>query len=124
MSKPPSAQTAPQPRAGGEHGGSGAAAGQNGAQLFTSQPVGSVSADPKQAQALPIKLGAFTTMAPSQVEPQRPAPPLSTLTGASATHADSTAQLSDAQVPDAPLHKTDVAPEHEAIIRRIFTRDE
>jgi hypothetical protein len=31
--------------------------------------------------------------------------------------------LSDEQIPDAPLQKVDVAPEHETLVRRIFTRE-
>lgn len=75
-----------------------------------------------QPQNLPVALGAFSTIAPSRVEPQHQAPPVGDAAGASATHAPP--PLPDEQIPDAPLQKAEVAPEHETLIRRIFTRDE
>jgi hypothetical protein len=38
--------------------------------------------------------------------------------------ANSAPALVDEQAPDAPLQKAEVSPEHEALVRRIFTRDE
>ena len=76
-----------------------------------------------ESQNLAIKLGTFAAMAPSEIEPQRHAPPVSDLTVGPAGHGDP-APLAEEQIPDAPLQKADVAPEHEALVRRIFTRDE
>ncbi len=74
------------------------------------------------SESLSIKLGAFTAMAPSQVEPQRQMPPAGNLPVGRADR--SAAPPADEQIADAPLQKADIAPEHEALVRRIFTRDE
>ena len=71
-----------------------------------------------------IKLGAFAAHAPepdrTAATTRRPArcrPP-------AAPPWRRSPPLADEQIPDAPLQKADVAPEHEAMVRRIFTRDE
>jgi hypothetical protein len=74
--------------------------------------------------ALALKLGGLQGVAPSQSEPQRGSPPPlpGEARGIAAPRGDM--MLSEQQVPDAPLHKAVVSPEHEVIVRRIFTRDE
>jgi len=116
----PSNSSAHQPGAG-----SAAAAGERGGeapeQLFGSAPearkVGS------GGQNVSIKLGTFAALAPSQVEPQRHQPPVGEPVPSGMPPA-SQQPLADEQVADAPLQKAEVAPQHEALVRRIFTRDE
>jgi len=99
----------------------GARGGEPTSGLFGSgpnaRPVGSESPE------LPIKLGALSTVAPSQGEPQRQVPPVGDSTDGTVSQHRS-AGLADEQIADAPLQKPEVAPEHEALVRRIFTRDE
>jgi hypothetical protein len=99
----------------------GAGAGQSPTELFGTQASNHLLGS--GSQNLSIKLGAFSGMAPSQVEPQRQAPPVGDLTVSGAAHSVPP-PLPDEQIPDAPLQKADVAPQHEALVRRIFTRDE
>lgn len=90
-------------------------------ELFASQsgaPLGG-----NGSQSVSIKLGTFTSAAPSQAEPQRQAPLVGDPTVGRASGNASPAP-SDEQIPDAVLQKGDIAPEHEALVRRIFTRDE
>jgi len=75
------------------------------------------------SQNVSIRLGAFAALAPSQVEPQRRQPPTGEPVPSGASAA-SQPPLADEQVADAPLQKAEVAPQHEAVVRRIFTRDE
>jgi hypothetical protein len=102
--------------------GSAATAGARGA------PAGGLFGSPTEAhlpigrsQNVAVSLGALSTVAPSGAEPQRQDFPVGDAAGADA-HAP--ASPADEQIPDAPLQKAEVAPEHEALIRRIFTRDE
>ena len=106
---------------GGSGATAGARAGQAPTELFGNQAGSRLLGS--ESQNLSIKLGAFSGMAPSQVEPQRQAPPVNDLTVSGATH-NVPPPLPDEQIPDAPLQKADVAPQHEALVRRIFTRDE
>lgn len=118
------AQLAGQPNMGASQANTGAGVGaQSDANLFEATSlVARAMGDRKQA--LSIKLGAFAALAPSQVEPQRQVPPVGAVTTVASPGGSPPAELTDAQVPDAPLHKADVGPEHEAVVRRIFTRDE
>jgi hypothetical protein len=119
----PDADQAP-PDAGGGHGapsgGTGASATVGG--LFDGQPV------PNQAsgnpQALAVKLGAHTALAPSQHEPQRQSPRVDAQGQRAVPANDASHALVDEHLPVAALQKPNVAAEHEAIVRRIFTRDE
>lgn len=97
----------------------GANAGQAATALFSKE--GSSGTGERESPSLPLKLGAFAAMQPSQVEPQRHLPPNSVPFTAGDRGAPP--PLSDEQIPDAPLQKADVAPEHEAVVRRIFTRE-
>ena len=74
------------------------------------------------APNLGIKLSAFGALNPGQAQPQHETPP--TGGGAVGASRGGAQPLTDEQVPDAPLQKAEVAPEHEAVVRRIFTRDE
>ncbi len=134
-------KTAPRPQAGsvppahnsidngpanasGSQRGSGSApgggpTGTGDVGLFAAQPSTEASAD--GAHPLPVALGAFSTLASSRSDPQRPEP-----AGGTVPRVSSRAPLPLAaeQIPDAPLQKVDLAPEHEPLIRRIFTPDE
>src|SRR5262245_24755600 len=116
----------PQPNgAAGKKAGTGSVAnagsqsGEAAAELFGEAPTARTGG--RESQRLAIKLGAFAAMAPNQVEPQRQAPPVGAVPFEAARQAPP--PLSDEQVPDAPLQKADVAPEHETLVRRIFTRE-
>lgn len=74
-----------------------------------------------ESGTMTVKLGAFSAMQPSQLEPQRQ-PPVEAVPHGGAP-ASAPPPLSEEQIPDAPLQKTDVAPEHEAVVRRIYTRE-
>ena len=118
--------TAPQPNGtGGQKAGTGSVAnagqqsGEPAAELFGEAAAARMGG--RESQKLPLKLGAFSAMAPNQVEPQRQAPPVGAVPFEAAPQAPPS--LSEEQVPDAALQKADVAPEHEALVRRIFTRE-
>lgn len=98
---------------------SGNLAGQTTAELFSAQA--GVRVGGRESQRLAIKLGALTAMAPNQLEPQRQSPPVGELPVSAPRNAPPA--LSDEQIPDAPLQKADVAPEHETLVRRVFTRE-
>lgn len=75
-----------------------------------------------KAAPMGIKLSAVTGMSPSQAEPQRRNDVPAASTNASRAGGPPPA-LSDEQLADATVRPLDVGPEHEAIIRRIFTRE-
>lgn len=107
---------------GGAASGAGDQTDQTGAQLFAERADGASKGKP--SQDLPLKLNAFSSAAqsPSDTQPQqRDVPSSIPMAGSGAQTA--TAESVE-QVPDAPVQKTDVAPEHEALVRRIFSRDE
>ena len=110
-----------QPGAAGAASSAGDQTDQTGAQLFAQRAEGASNGKPSQDLAL--KLNAFSSAAqsPSDTQPQRDAPSSIPMMGGGGRAA--TAE-SEEQVPDAPVQKADVAPEHEALVRRIFSRDE
>ena len=116
----PSNVSGHQPGAGSAPAG-GTRTDEEGEQLFGSA-VGARKVG-AGGQNVSIRLGAFSALAPSQVEPQRHPPPIGEPVPGAAT-ASSQPPLADEQVADAPLQKAEVAPQHEALVRRIFTRDE
>ena len=75
-----------------------------------------------QAAPVAIKLSAITGMSPSQTEPQQRGDLPAAATNASRAGGPLPA-LADEQLADATVRPLDVGPEHEAIIRRIFTRE-
>lgn len=97
----------------------GGQAGQEATELFSKE--GNPGMIGRESPSMPLKLGAFAAMQPSRVEPQRQ-PPTNSLPFSSGGRG-APPPLSDEQIPDAPLQKADVAPEHEAVVRRIFTRE-
>jgi hypothetical protein len=119
------ADKAPAPDAQAAIPGSGSAANPGGQVGPASTELFSKERNPgmpvRESLTMPLKLGAFAAMQPSQVEPQRQ-PPANSLPFASGG-VGAPARLAEEQIPDAPLQKADVAPEHEAVVRRIFTRE-
>jgi hypothetical protein len=118
----PGPQQAPagaEDRGGTGRSGAGGAAG----ELFDTKVPAVGAPTSGAAKPMAIKLGAFAAAAPQQAEPQRRrGPPVAV----SATSAGGNTRLPDIaaeQAPDAALQKLDVAPEHEAFVRRIFTRE-
>jgi len=104
--------------------GSAATAGAHtsgSAELFG----GAIGASPLASgtQKVSIKLGALGAASPSQMEPQRQEPPIAPGAANFASRSAIPA-LANEQTPDAALQKAEVAPEHEALVRQIFTRDE
>ena len=124
-SHPPTAANSTQPRSASSNlpgTGSAAAAGTRGAHaggLFGS--AADAPAPTGGSQNLPVALGALSTLAPGGMEPRPQDAPRS---DGAAANAHAPAAPADEQIADAPLQKAEVAPEHEALIRRIFTRDE
>jgi len=116
----------PSPSANLPGAGSAAAAGARGGEAPTQLFGNAVGARMvgNESRDLPLKLGAFASVAPSQVEPQRNTPPSNEPVTVGSAGANSAPALVDEQAPDAPLQKAEVSPEHEALVRRIFTRDE
>jgi hypothetical protein len=113
---PPSGRSGSMPGAGA---GAGKESAQAGSELFGEQMVARAAGN--ESQRMAIKLGAFAATAPNNSEPQPPPPP-GQLPVAAAGHNPPPA-LSEEQIPDAPQQKVDVAPEHETVVRRIFTRE-
>ncbi|MDX2169926.1 MAG: hypothetical protein SF182_22845 [Deltaproteobacteria bacterium] len=105
----------------GDGGTKGAGLGGAAGNLFTEAPR-AAAAGGAEAKPMPIKLGAFAAAAPQRAEPQRRNGPVSQVAMTSAGRA-AAPDLALAQAPDAALQKLDLAPEHESIVRRIFTRE-
>ena len=118
-----STDNGPANAAGSQRGtGSATAGGSPGsgdAGLFTAQA--STDAPRDGAHPLPVALGAFSTLASSRSDPQRPEPVSGTVPRVASR---APLPLAQEQIPDAPLQKVDLAPEHEPLIRRIFTPNE
>jgi hypothetical protein len=115
----PSGSAGQQPGTGAS-ASAGAQSGDATAQLFSQAAAMRMIGE--DSQRLAIKLGAFAALAPNQVEPQQRRPPPGTVP-LDALPGKRPATLSEEQVPDAPLQKADVAPQHETVVRRIFTRE-
>lgn len=70
-----------------------------------------------------LKLTAFSSVESSQSEPQ-PKPKRGEVSDVGTPASDPSApQLSERDVPDDPLHRAEIAPEHEAIVRSVFQRE-
>jgi hypothetical protein len=99
----------------------GVLGGQSSTELFGSAPGAHMGGS--EAASLGIKLSAFGGVSPDQTEPQRQSPPVGLPAVGTASRTGSQ-QFTDEQVPDAPLQKAEIAPQHEALVRRIFSHDE
>lgn len=125
---PPDGQSQPDPNraakgsdAPGGDGTKGAGPGGSTGTLFAEAPQAGADGG-AEAKPMPIKLGAFAAAAQQHGEPQRRDGPISQAVMTSAGRGPA-ADLALAQAPDAALQKLDLAPEHESIVRRIFTRE-
>jgi len=107
---------------GDSKGGTGKAGGGGASESLFANAPGSAAAPPNAAKPMAIKLNTFAAAAPQQAEPQRPAGAVASAT-TSGLDSGSAPDLALAQAPDAALQKPEVAPEHEAFVRRIFTRE-
>jgi hypothetical protein len=121
QSKPDPNQAAKGDAHGGNGGTKGAGAGGATGTLFAEATQGAAGGD-AEAKPMPIKLGAFAAAAPQHGEPQRRDAPVGHAVMTSAGRGPAP-DLAVAQAPDAALQKIDLAPEHESIVRRIFTRE-
>lgn len=110
-----------QPSAAGAAASAGDQTDAAGMKLFAER--GQQEPSGKPSQNLALKLSAFSSAAqsPSDTQPQKNVATSLPMAGGGGRTATA---MSDEQVADAPVQKAEVAPEHEALVRRIFTRDE
>jgi hypothetical protein len=80
---------------------------------------GTAKAADAHPQTFSLRLSAVMSNAPTEFEPQRRKPVPATASGG---RSGGDPDIAEAQAPDDPLHKTDVAPEYEGILRRVFDR--
>jgi hypothetical protein len=106
-------------RQSGTAGGARAASdgGEHGASSVFAQKVPRQGSS-GETQTFSLRLSAVLSQAPTEFEPQQPRQaPASRSGGVAAAPADG-----EPQAPDDPLLKTEVAPEYEEIVRRVFDR--
>ncbi len=119
-----SKSAAGQPQTTLSSGGSVAAQQTTGASgqnlLAESQPQQRFSGELRK---FALKLTAFSSVETSQSEPQ-PKPKRGEVSDVGTPASDPSApHLSERDVPDDPLHRAEIAPEHEAIVRSVFQRE-
>ena len=76
-----------------------------------------------KAQPMAIKLTTITGVSPSQTEPQRPNEDVPAASANASRATGPLPSLADEQLADVTMQQLDVGPEHEGIVRRIFTRE-
>lgn len=103
-----------------ERGTAQAGRGSDAGDLFAAS-AGHAAATASGTQPMAVQLGAFAVAAPQYGEPQRRGGQVESTTTASAP-AGPLPDLAAAQSEDAVTQKLAIAPEHEAIVRRLFTR--
>jgi len=104
----------------GSHGsGRGGAGGTNGVLGAPGSPQQATD----KAQPMAIKLTAITGVSPSQTEPQRPNQDVPAASANASRATGPLPSLADEQLADVTMQQLDVSPEHEGIVRRIFTRE-
>jgi hypothetical protein len=110
-----------QEQAAGAAGGARAAreSGGNGAGEVLSKKEARRQGEEGQPQTFSLRLSAVMSNAPTDFEPQQPRRVPASGEGA---HAATDPPEVETQAPDDPLHKTEVAPEYEEIVRRVFNR--
>ena len=91
--------------------------GQGQTEMFGEK--GAPKAADGHPQTFSLRLSAVLSNAPTEFEPQKRKPVPAAGSGSRAGEVPTTAE---AQAPDDPLHKTEVAPEYEEILRRVFDR--
>ena len=105
-------------RGGSKAGGQG---GSKSGELFAQQGGKGTGAD---AKSFMLKLTTFSSNAPTALEPQRNRRRNTVSdTGPVAAGGETESPMSEQTTPDDPLQRTEVSAEHEAILRRIFTRN-
>jgi hypothetical protein len=104
---------------GGGHGG--AAAG-GAAGLLGAAAAPRARADDGSSAPMAIKLSAITGVSPRQTEPQRRSDAPAVTADANRTGGPPPA-LTEEQLADATVRPLNIGPEHEGLIRRIFTRE-
>ncbi len=100
-------------RGGAGTGGSNGVLGANGAPQEAAG----------QGMPMAIKLSAITGVSPSQTEPQRRNQDVPAAAANASRTGGSLPTLADEQLADVTMQQLDVGPEHEGIVRRIFTRE-
>lgn len=106
----------------GAHGGGRGGAGSAGAAGV----LGAASAPRMEANRnapMALHLNAISGGAPSQSEPQRRSAGVPTSTTDAGRSTGSLPDLASEQLADATMQPLEIGPEHEAIIRRLFTRE-
>lgn len=96
-------------------------AGMRGAGAMFGHP-GQVGDGAGDAAPMAIKLSAISGVSPSQQEPQHRAAALPSAPTTGSRSSRSLPEMATQQVADAAIHKLDLGPEHEGVVRRIFTR--
>ncbi len=95
--------------------------GKAGGHLFAKGAgLGGAAATP--GERLKLNLSAYSVSAPMQLEPQSRVSSDGAESSGIPGGIPTAPQLSDQQASDAPLQKVEISPEHEAILRSIFTR--
>lgn len=103
---------------GSGRGGAGPA-GSTGVLSAAGSP--RLGSDP--AAPMAIKIAAISGVSPSQTEPQRHPQSVTTSAAANARRTANLPDLANEQLTDATMQQLEVGPEHEAIVRRLFTRE-
>ena len=111
-------ENADQNNRGSGRGGAGSA-GSNAVLGAT----GSQRIEPDAGAPMAIKLSAISGVSPSQREPQRPSDNVPAATSSRSRDNGPLPDLANQQLADVAMQQLDVGPEHEAVIRRIFTRE-
>jgi hypothetical protein len=115
----PGRNTSDQGARGSGRGGAGSA-GATG--VFGA--AGSQRLEADAATAVALKLTAISGVAPSQSEPQRRGAANSTAAASTATRAQHPLpDLAGEQIADVAMQPPQIGPEHEAVVRRLFSRE-
>ena len=110
--------TADQGSRGSGRGGAGSAGSQGVLGAAGAPRLGGDKAAP-----MAIKLSAISGVSPSQREPQRRPEGLPAAATNASRSSGNLPDLADEQLADVTMQQLEVGPEHEAIIRRLFTRE-
>ncbi|MBX3023405.1 hypothetical protein KF840_00705 [bacterium] len=108
-----------------EQGAKGSGRGGAGATGSTGVlgAAGSPRLESDPAAPMAIKIAAISGVSPSQTEPQRRHQGVTTSAAANASRTAPLPDLASEQLADATMQQLEVGPEHEAIVRRLFTRE-
>lgn len=119
---PTSPNAGANPTTAGARGSGRGGAGTSGSQGVLGT-AGSPRLDADPAAPVAIKLAAISGVSPSQSEPQRRTGSVAAAS-TSATRSDTKLpDLAEQQLDDVTMQQLAVGPEHEAVVRRLFTRE-